>query len=99
MTDHIGKAATKIDLDALEKLADEAEANGTVQRIFEYRRNTNPAIIKALIADLREARGLLQRWRSDLPTEALEDLTDSFLSRTPDLQKVQINDRTKGGAG
>jgi len=41
----------------------------------------NPATIKALIAELKEARGLLKRWRSDLPTEALEDITDAFLAR------------------
>lgn len=36
---------------------------------------------EALTAELKVARGLLQRWRSDLPTEALEDLTDAFLAR------------------
>lgn len=51
----------KIDLDALEKLADEALANGTVQRIYEYRRNTDPATIKALIAELKEAREVIAR--------------------------------------
>ncbi len=60
MSDHIGEATKKvIDLDALEKLADRMIENATVQRIFEYRRNTGPATIKALIAELKEARGLL----------------------------------------
>ena len=34
-----------------------------------------------MIAELKEARRLLQRWRSGLPTEALEDITDAFLAR------------------
>lgn len=104
-----------IDLDALEKLADEAEKAveridggdgwtlthqgpdefyGTYPEIgaakffgpaseeqSAFTEAASPATIKALIAELKEARGLLQRWRSDLPTEALEDITDAFLSR------------------
>lgn len=33
---------------------------------------------------LAEAVGLLRRWRSDLPSEALEDLTDAFVSSLED---------------
>ncbi len=61
-----------IDLDALEKLADGAatvrrDANGLLDgddayRIYHaYFEATPPATIKALIADLKEARALLER--------------------------------------
>jgi hypothetical protein len=52
------------DLDALEKLADEASmARGLWDEIHclnKFHDHADPATIKALIAELREARGLLQ---------------------------------------
>lgn len=135
MTDHIGEATQKvIDLDALEKLADEAttrtdggewksddygirqiwanslkggnahiadvrgwgyftgvghgalgltedEGIEAQRQIGQFIATADPATVKALIAELKEARALLTRWRSDLPTEALEDITDAFLAR------------------
>lgn len=94
MTDHIGEATQKvIDLDALEKLADEAtpgpwKAVGTIYEHMncevrggkkgegqaiaqvwdgphafkdgQWIAAANPATIKALIAELTEARGLLE---------------------------------------
>ncbi|WP_312595403.1 hypothetical protein [Brevundimonas sp.] len=78
MTDHIGKAATMIDLDALEKLADRCsfgdpwytEENLLGRQNFgqflpqdrAFIAAANPATIKALIAELKEARGLLEGW-------------------------------------
>jgi len=135
MTDHIGESTKKvIDLDALEKLADEAttrtdggewksddygirqiwanslkggnahiadvrgwgyftgvghgalgltedEGIEAQRQIGQFIATADPATVKALIAELKEARALLTRWRSDLPTEALEDITDAFLAR------------------
>jgi len=78
---------TPQDLDALEKLADAFDSgaystSGAMARTYGAGGKIRAAQdIKALIAELKEARGLLQRWRSDLPTEALEDLTDAFLVR------------------
>jgi len=64
MTDHIVEANKKvIDLDALEKLADEAsKARGLWDEVYctnKFHDYATPATIKALIAELREARGLL----------------------------------------
>lgn len=73
-----------IDLDALEKrlrgAADDFADHATP---IEGDGQTATLLREAadVIAELKEARGLLQRWRSDLPTEALEDLTDAFLAR------------------
>ncbi len=75
---------TPQDLDALEKrlrgAADDFADHATP---IEGDRPTATLLREAadMIAELREARGLLQRWRSDLPTEALEDITDAFLAR------------------
>lgn len=38
--------------------------------------------LRALLDRLDALEGLLKRWRSGLPTEALEDITDAFLSTT-----------------
>lgn len=85
MTDHIGEATKKvIDLDVLDKrlrgAADDFADHATP---IEGDGQTATLLREAadVIAELKQARGLLQRWRSDLPTEALEDITDAFLAR------------------
>lgn len=72
MTDHIGGSTEKVDLDALEKLADEVLESGTgtdIQRMADadqaFYELADPATIKALIAELKEARGLLQGFVDD----------------------------------
>jgi hypothetical protein len=79
MTDHIVDATEKVDLDALEKLADEATPGPWAVREGTYAVHqpeyecwipadrldaafiaaANPVAIKALIAELKEARGII----------------------------------------
>lgn len=67
MSDHIGEATKKvIDLDALEKLADEATASGggwecSTEAGSAFIEATDPATIKALIAELKEAHSVIER--------------------------------------
>lgn len=69
MTDHIGEATQKvIDLDALEKLADGVIGGWSKSRtIYE----PEAAAIKALTAELKEARALLERTRPYTSTLAV----------------------------
>lgn len=53
MSDHIGKATTMIDLDALEKLADGVIGGWSKSRVLY---EPEAATIKALITELKEAR-------------------------------------------
>lgn len=80
MTDHIGEATQKvIDLDALEKLADGIVGGWSKSRtIYE----PEAATIKALIAELKEARGLLVEAGAWCPTAGpLGDRISAFLAR------------------
>lgn len=45
--------------------------------------------LRALLYRVEAAEGLLRRWRPDLPTEALEDITDAFLAPTPPKEESQ----------
>lgn len=93
MTDHIVEANKKvIDLDALEKLADRCmKAKGYTARweaLDAFEAAANPATIKALISELREARGLLKSWVASAEAEYVEGLfyddvkeTRAFLSK------------------
>ena len=114
MTDQVPDAKKKvIDLDALEKLADEAEAcspspwqhtpstrtvhgnesgyladrEGNWIATFDGREendfsaSADPATIKALIAELREARGLLKEALDDFISDEVEQAIRAFLAR------------------
>lgn len=68
--------------DALEALiAQNAALTDALERAGQYQTQFHNRATEAE-RKLAEARGLLGRWRSDLPTEALEDVTDTFLSST-----------------
>lgn len=85
MTDHIGGSTEKVDLDALEKLADEASmARGFWDEIYclnKFHDHANPATIKALIAELKEARGHLARCVELVPEPGAIEAADAFLAR------------------
>ncbi|PZT99883.1 MAG: hypothetical protein DI624_04210 [Brevundimonas sp.] len=73
---------TASDLDALEKLADEASmARGLWDEIHclnKFHDHADPATIKALIAELREARGHLSRCVELVPEPGAIDAADAF---------------------
>lgn len=82
---------TALDLDALEKLADDDIKGGFLTTL-------PPATIKALIAELREARGLLTEWIETAQAQHFDawfdddvKKTSAFLARNgkADLQKMQ----------
>lgn len=85
---------TAPDLDALEKLADEAMLPMSVntmrmhkKAVREFRVLANPWKIKALIAELKEARAIMTDAQRCTQGPALDDRIRAFL------------DRTKGGEG
>lgn len=101
------------DLDALEKLADQATPGPWAVREGTYAVHqpeyecwipadcrdaafiaaANPATIKALIAELKEARGLLKEALDDFISDEMEQAIRAFLARNgkADLQKMQNN--------
>ncbi len=78
MTDHIGKATAMIDLDALEKLADGVIGGWSKSRVLY---EPEAATIKALIAELKEARGHLARCVELVPAPGAIEAADAFLAR------------------
>lgn len=77
-----------IDLDALEKLADEASAPmpGRKRLSWFRRQNTfkdaaNPATIKALIAEVRSLRARVARWEPPMMTSTASSPCSAFLAR------------------
>lgn len=119
MSDHIGKATTMIDLDALEKLADEAPGkkwdltagfleidgmsplfqlfgspcdcgeggnpicgnDGEAEAAAAFMIAAQPATIKALIAELKEATEHLTRCVELVPAPGAIEAADAFLAR------------------
>lgn len=86
MTDHIGKATTMIDLDALEKLAGRIKSAGDDRRYPRFSDMEAASDgLTALIAELKEARGLLSKI-TDTPSgeydaAAEADRIRAFLAR------------------
>ena len=79
---------TAPDLDALEKLADEATLPMSVKTmrmhkkaVREFRIFANPWKIKALIAELKEARGYLARCVELVPAPGAIEAADAFFAR------------------
>jgi hypothetical protein len=123
MSDHIGEATQKvIDLDALERLADEvleSQKETDLQRMADadqaFYMLSDPATIKALIAELREARVALEPfaahfviYEADTPPSTVMPITTeyrhirrAFLARNgkSDLQKMQNSARNGKGEG
>lgn len=88
---------TAPDLDALEKLADEAtpfhtESNGFIPR-SAFERAITPATIKALIAEVRSLRTRVARWEPPMMTSTASSPCSAFLARngkaTRDDTKVE----------
>ena len=80
MTDHIGDATTMIDLDALEKLADEVLERQKGTGLQRYMME-DPATIKALIAEVRSLQVRVARWEPPMMTSTASSSCSAFLAR------------------
>ena len=86
MTDHIVEANKKaIDLDALEKLADRCmKAKGYTARweaLDAFEAAANPATMKALISELREARAIMVDVQRCTQGPSIDRRIAAFLSK------------------
>ncbi|MBB5770832.1 hypothetical protein HNP47_000801 [Brevundimonas vesicularis] len=99
MTDHIGEATKKvIDLDALEKLADEAllpmpdrRRRSWFNRQRQFSEAANPSTIKALIAELKdrcEAMWAAEVAAKDLQENGIDKLMDTFEGKGVDYAEM-----------
>jgi len=57
--------------------------------ILRQQNEPNSSDLEQITRDLNEAVRLLRRWHTvDYPSEALEDITDAFLSRLATMEKT-----------